>query len=147
MSKKSKKPNADYEVGFGKPPKATQFKKGQSGNKKGRPKESVSFALKLEKAMSEKLEVREGGRARKMSKIDVMIQNLLARGMKGDQQAVSTLVRLMKETGQMRPAEQEPRQGKMVAFPIPMPSPLLQALADEYEYPTDHTAPDYLDMK
>ena len=147
MSKKSKKPNADYEVGFGKPPKATQFKKGQSGNKKGRPKESVSFALKLEKAMSEKVEVREGGRARKMSKIDVMIQNLLARCMKGDQQAVSTLVRLMKETGQTRPAEQEPRQGKMVAFPIPMPSPLLQALADEYEYPTDHTAPDYLDMK
>lgn len=147
MSKKSKKPDADYEVGFGKPPKATQFKKGQSGNKKGRPKESVSFALKLEKAMSEKVEVREGGRARKMSKIDVMIQNLLARGMKGDQQAVSTLVRLMKETGQTRPAEQEPRQGKMVAFPIPMPSPLLQALADEYEYPTDHTAPDYLDMK
>jgi len=147
MSKKSKKPDADYEVGFGKPPKATQFKKGQSGNKKGRPKESVSFALKLEKAMSEKVEVREGGRARKMSKIDVMIQNLLARCMKGDQQAVSTLVRLMKETGQTRPAEQEPRQGKMVAFPIPMPSPLLQALADEYEYPTDHTAPDYLDMK
>ena len=53
MSKKSKKPNADYEVGFGKPPKATQFKGGQSGNPKGRPKESVSFALKLEKAMSE----------------------------------------------------------------------------------------------
>ena len=147
MSKKSKKPNADYKVGYGKPPTATQFKKGQSGNKKGRPKESVSFALKLEKAMSEKLEVREGGRARKMSKIDVTLQNLLARCMKGDQQAVSTLVRLMKETGQMRPAEQEPRQGKMVAFPIPMPSPLLQALADEYEYPTDHTAPDYLDMK
>ena len=97
--------------------------------------------------MSEKVEVREGGRARKMSKIDVMIQNLLALGMKGDQHAVSTLVRLMKETGQTRPAEQEPRQGKMVAFPIPMPSPLLQALADEYEYPTDHTAPDYLDMK
>ena len=147
MSKKSKKSNADYKVGYGKPPTATQFKKGQSGNKKGRPKESVSFALKLEKAMSEKLEVREGGRARKMSKIDVTLQNLLARCMKGDQQAVSTLVRLMKETGQMRPAEQEPRQGKMVAFPIPMPSPLLQALADEYEYPTDHTAPDYLDMK
>ena len=147
MSKKSKKPDADYEVGYGKPPKETQFKGGQSGNPKGRPKESVSFALKLEKAMSEKVEVREGGRARKMSKIDVMIQNLLARCMKGDQQAVSTLVRLMKETGQTRPAEQEPRQGKMVAFPIPMPSPLLQALADEYEYPTDHTAPDYLDMK
>ena len=28
----------DYEVGCGKPPKTTQFRKGQSGNPKGRPK-------------------------------------------------------------------------------------------------------------
>lgn len=31
-------PRADYEVGYGKPPKATRFKPGQSGNPKGRPK-------------------------------------------------------------------------------------------------------------
>ena len=30
--------SADYEVGYGKPPKSGQFKKGQSGNPKGRPK-------------------------------------------------------------------------------------------------------------
>ena len=30
------KPPADYEVGYGKPPKGTQFKKGQSGNPNGR---------------------------------------------------------------------------------------------------------------
>jgi hypothetical protein len=28
----------DYEVGYGKPPENTKFKKGQSGNPKGRPK-------------------------------------------------------------------------------------------------------------
>jgi hypothetical protein len=27
-----------YEVGYGKPPQSTQFKKGKSGNPKGRPK-------------------------------------------------------------------------------------------------------------
>lgn len=30
----------EYEIGYGKPPKEYQFKKGQSGNKKGRPKNS-----------------------------------------------------------------------------------------------------------
>lgn len=32
----------NYDVGYGKPPKATQFKKGTSGNPKGRPRKSQS---------------------------------------------------------------------------------------------------------
>lgn len=31
---------SDYEVGYGKPPAETRFKKGQSGNPNGRPKGS-----------------------------------------------------------------------------------------------------------
>lgn len=147
MSKGADKPESDYEVGYGKPPKETRFKKGQSGNPKGRPKGSVSLASRLEKALNEMVEVRDGDRVRKMTKAEIMIQSLIARSMKGDQRAVSTLLRLMKETGQTRPPEEEPRTGGTVMFPVPMPSPLLEALAEEYEYPTDHTAPDYLDMK
>lgn len=29
---------SDYEVGYGRPPKSGQFRKGKSGNPKGRPK-------------------------------------------------------------------------------------------------------------
>src|SRR5260370_30445940 len=32
-----------YAVGYGRPPRATQFQKGRSGNAKGRPKRSKSF--------------------------------------------------------------------------------------------------------
>jgi hypothetical protein len=34
----SKSSQQNYTVGFGKPPKASQFKPGRSGNPKGRPK-------------------------------------------------------------------------------------------------------------
>lgn len=38
--KKRGSSNTKYEVGYGKPPKETRFKKGQSGNRNGRPKGS-----------------------------------------------------------------------------------------------------------
>lgn len=40
----SRKSDDEYEVGYGKPPQRTQFKKGQTGNPKGRPKGATTFA-------------------------------------------------------------------------------------------------------
>jgi hypothetical protein len=47
----------DYEVGRGKPPKGTQFKKGQSGNPGGRPKAwpATSMQYRLRDAIEEAL--------------------------------------------------------------------------------------------
>ena len=43
----------DYDVGYGKPPRHTRFKKGQSGNPRGRPSGSKNLATVLSEALNE----------------------------------------------------------------------------------------------
>src|SRR4051794_35897587 len=51
----SMQPKRDYEVGRGKPPKHSQFRKGQSGNPCGRPRGAKNFDTLLIKALDEKV--------------------------------------------------------------------------------------------
>ena len=52
----------DYEVGYGRPPKDKQFKKGQSGNPKGRPKGSRNFRTDLQEELQMQVQVTENGK-------------------------------------------------------------------------------------
>src|SRR5947209_14467511 len=62
------KPCRGYEVGYGKPPKNSQFAKGKSGNPKGRPKGSQNIATVLASVMREKVQLDENGRRRTTTK-------------------------------------------------------------------------------
>jgi len=63
-----------YEVGYGKPPRHTRFKKGQSGNPRGRPCGSKNLSSLLSEALNEPVIVAENGRRRKISKRQAIIK-------------------------------------------------------------------------
>src|SRR6516225_8607351 len=79
-----------YKVGYGKPPKTRQFKKGKSGNPQGR----LNLATDLTAELGEHITVREDGRPRKVSKQRALIKSLMAKALQGDVRAMTSLLAL-----------------------------------------------------
>lgn len=94
-----------YEVGYARPPKHTRFQKGQSGNKKGRPKGSLNLGLMLDKELNATVEVSERGRRRRMPKVQVGLRQLVNKVAGGDLAAFNSVQKLMGRTGRLTEAE------------------------------------------
>jgi uncharacterized protein DUF5681 len=82
----------DYAVGWGKPPKHTQFKKGRSGNPKGRPAGRRNFKTDLVEELGTRVEVKERGRKRLLTKQQVIVKQLITRCANGDPAALGRLL-------------------------------------------------------
>lgn len=84
MSGKSIK---SYEVGYGKPPKATRFKKGTSGNPSGRPKKKSLQSTPEASSRpidNEQIEVSDNGKRKTMTKAEIEIRQLFTRAIRGN---------------------------------------------------------------
>jgi hypothetical protein len=88
----------DYEVGYGKPPQNTRFKKGQSGNPRGRAPGAKDLKTLLIDTLNEPVVVTENGGRRTISKRQAMVKQLVNQSAKGDWRAVKLLVDMLHET-------------------------------------------------
>lgn len=96
----------DYAVGYGKPPRQTRFKPGQSGNPRGRPKGTKNLKTDLMEELSEKIVVREGDHSQNVSKQRAVVKTLVARTLQGDARSATLLTSMMMrltETGEGAP--------------------------------------------
>lgn len=85
----------DYDVGYGKPPKETQFQPGQSGNPTGRPRGTQNLSTDLEEELSEKLLLTEAGKPIQITKQRAMLKSLFAKAIKGETRAANVLINLI----------------------------------------------------
>lgn len=71
------------EVGYGQPPKADQFRKGQSGNPRGRPK-SRHREIPYDAVLGQMVTIREDGRERRVTAAEAFLLQLTQKGLAGD---------------------------------------------------------------
>ena len=77
----------DYEVGYGKPPKEHRFKKGQSGNPKGRPKGALNIATVIDRVLREQVVITENGERKTISKLEASVKQVVNKAASGDMRA------------------------------------------------------------
>ena len=82
-------------VGYGRPPVSTQFKKGQSGNAKGRTKGSDALSLLIRKSAKERVTVQENGTRKSLSKGEAAVKQLFNKAMSGDERAIKLVLDLI----------------------------------------------------
>ena len=84
-----------YEVGYGRPPIHSRFKKGECPNPKGRGKrEPNEMSDVIYNVLSEEIEYREGRRTRRASKQELLIRKLFSAAIRGDVSGADALLKL-----------------------------------------------------
>jgi Family of unknown function (DUF5681) len=101
----------DYDVGYGKPPQHTRFKKGASGNPKGRSRGSRNPGTLLQSALEELVVINENGQRKRISKLEALFKQLVNKAASGDHRSMQLLLaslRLLEERPESTPSDAQP---------------------------------------
>jgi hypothetical protein len=90
-------PKSIRTVGYCNPPVSTRFRKGQSGNPKGRPKGTFNMATLLERTLRQKVSIEENGVRKTVTKLEAALQQLVNKAASGgDLKALQLLAALVR---------------------------------------------------
>lgn len=117
------------------PPASSRFKKGQSGNPAGRPKGAVSVSAITRKFASKRLSLEMSGRRQTLTRLDIVLHQLVALAASGSPSAAEELHKLR--------AKVTPREADVQAGILLLPEVLSEQewIATEEERNKDKAEP------
>jgi Family of unknown function (DUF5681) len=98
-------PRKRTDVGYGRPPREHQFKPGQSGNQRGRPKGSKNEATIINELLNRKIEIRQNGKARKISLLEGILLKFAEDALKGNSKSAAFLLSRKQQLDSSEPSQ------------------------------------------
>ncbi|MGN3973662.1 DUF5681 domain-containing protein [Tsuneonella sp. SYSU-LHT278] len=86
MTEQEIEDEAHEDVGYGRPPTATRFRRGQSGNPRGRPR-NRKREIPHDAILGQMVTIREDGRERRVTAAEAFLLQLTQKGLAGDSAA------------------------------------------------------------
>jgi len=151
MTRTTKPPrDPGYHVGYRCPPRDSQFKPGQSGNPRGRPRRDTSLLAILGRSLNELVTIRIEGRPRRVPLSEALIRKMLADAARGDHRARAQILKLeVVRAALAADADKEAKEAGRSEDLLPddraildqLKQQLLEEVIGEYDAPPPQTSP------
>jgi hypothetical protein len=89
---------ASFEIGYGKPPRASRFQKDASGNPKGRPKGSRNLVSVVLRESQKKVAINDSRGRRQVTKLEAALMQLANKSAQGDLRATREFIPLVEKS-------------------------------------------------
>ena len=129
---------ADGKVGYKRPPRAHRFRKGHSGNPRGRPKGAINLSTLIERELTQKVMISENGARKRISKKQAIAKQIVNKAASGDHKVMPLLLNEERQRernpGPLMSAEALPQEDERVL------ANLLKRIRQTQPVPEPHSA-------